>query len=949
MRGKTAGLVFIALWASSLLAGEPALVNGSMTDGEAVPTGWGKTWTPKDGGTLRVVRDTKVFVKGPASLRLETVGGFADGNTSQTIAGLAGRTVVLRGSLRSQDVQYASIALFIRDKNYQRVDWINLVQAWHTTNWKSFNRRLTVPANGANVMLMVYMKGKGKVWADELSLQVVEVTPLPRTKDSPIILHVGAVAPDIIGITIQAGHVRPSILARYVPRPGDKTQVEKNKQGVVREVLLISEGRPVGWLAGPKRDWLCTFEKLIGDALQTEFADLTTEYTITSKDDPAYATGLKPVALWRKSKPSDWAQPGRKFAMRHVIYLKLPKPLAVGKSYAISFGKVNVNSATRTYKHSPATTRSEAVHVSHVGFHPNDPAKRGFLSVWLGTGGAHAYPNGLRFSLIDDRTNQAAYDGKVVLAVAANQAERMKQDVNYNKTNVYRMDFSDFEKPGRYRLYVEGVGCSYRFEVGEMAWRRAYLVSMQGFRNHRSGVRLGVRRPRCYHPEDGVKVFQSTVPLMDTSMGLNLRDKNAFTELLRTKTDETLPQAWGGYMDAGDWDRRIQHLAATRLLLELLETTSKNPSVLDHFSKPVPLVAEALWNIDFYRRLQTKAGGVRGGVEAAAHPVKGEVSWLESLPVMAYAPGMWSSHIYAGVAARAACVLRKIDPKLAKTYEESALRAMNWAEAEYAKWKNDKTVAKRPRQIRDDRNLAALELYRLTGDKKWHAVFLEHTCLKDPDCELFDWKDHIQRDAAFVYARLDDKLADAKLKKTALGAILKEADRCITYSKGNAFGLVSTHKSKPHHMGFYSSPAECVQLVRAHALTGKLEYLKTIVLGTQYCLGANPMNMTFTTGLGHEWPKHPLHIDSRRSGRPAPAGITVYGQFDLELPMHKQGDYFNWPIKWFLARACTPTAWAWPSTEAYHDIFGWPAVNEYTIHQTLGPSSYVWGYLAARR
>jgi len=65
--------------------------------------------------------------------------------------------------------------------------------------------------------------------------------------------------------------------------------------------------------------------------------------------------------------------------------------------------------------------------------------------------------------------------------------------------------------------------------------------------------------------------------------------------------------------------------------------------------------------------------------------------------------------------------------------------------------------------------------------------------------------------------------------------------------------------------------------------------------------------------------------------------------------MHKQGNYFNWPIKWFLGRACTPTAWAWPSTEAYHDIFGWPAVNEYTIHQTLGPSSYVWGYLAARK
>ena len=72
-------------------AAAPALVNGSMTDGETAPTGWGNRCTPKGKGTLRVVRDTKVFVKGPAPLRLETVGGFADGNTSQTIPDLAAR------------------------------------------------------------------------------------------------------------------------------------------------------------------------------------------------------------------------------------------------------------------------------------------------------------------------------------------------------------------------------------------------------------------------------------------------------------------------------------------------------------------------------------------------------------------------------------------------------------------------------------------------------------------------------------------------------------------------------------------------------------------------------------------------------------------------------------------------------------------------------------------
>jgi len=93
MRLKLAAFPCLLLLTAGVYAGAaaPALVNGSMTDGEAAPTAWGKPWTPKGKGTLRVVRDTTVFVKGPASLRLEAVGGSADGNTSQTVADLTGR------------------------------------------------------------------------------------------------------------------------------------------------------------------------------------------------------------------------------------------------------------------------------------------------------------------------------------------------------------------------------------------------------------------------------------------------------------------------------------------------------------------------------------------------------------------------------------------------------------------------------------------------------------------------------------------------------------------------------------------------------------------------------------------------------------------------------------------------------------------------------------------
>jgi hypothetical protein len=44
-----------------------------------------------------------------------------------------------------------------------------------------------------------------------------------------------------------------------------------------------------------------------------------------------------------------------------------------------------------------------------------------------------------------------------------------------------------------------------------------------------------------------------------------------------------------------------------------------------------------------------------------------------------------------------------------------------------------------------------------------------------------------------------------------------------------------------------------------------------------------------------------------------------------------------------------PESRSWPTTEFYPDLGNWPPTNEYTVHQTFGPISSYWGYLAARR
>jgi endoglucanase len=133
-------------------------------------------------------------------------------------------------------------------------------------------------------------------------------------------------------------------------------------------------------------------------------------------------------------------------------------------------------------------------------------------------------------------------------------------------------------------------------------------------------------------------------------------------------------------------------------------------------------------------------------------------------------------------------------------------------------------------------------------------------------------------------------------------------------------------------------------LPRAHYLTGQQRYLAGTIAACQYSGGANPMNMSYTTGIGPRQPLAPLHIDSRVSGQRPPAGITVYGQSDPSMGY----SFDSFAHTWFLNRYGGVHSTNWPTAEAYIDLGTWPAMNEYTVHQTFSPTSYTWGYLAAR-
>ncbi|MEM8809868.1 MAG: glycoside hydrolase family 9 protein, partial [Cyanobacteria bacterium P01_G01_bin.38] len=728
----------------------------------------------------------------------------------------------------------------------------------------------------------------------------------------PEISQVYAVNSDIIALRFDAGQIIHGKQIPYQAEANDKIQQSQTPLAT----WLRRDGQIVGALSGADQAILYTLDQFVDQPLDRRWLQQSQSYQIRPVTSDASNT-IQPEAVFYKSKLTDIAwvpkSPVLQGPIAHTVYLQLPQSLTAGQRYKISLAESPFSPITFDYD--PKTSHSEAVHVSHLGFRPDDPAKVGFLSTWLGSGGGLSYPEGLSFWLVDEATDESVYQGKTELSVAQSKAEDSR-DRNYNGADVYRMDFSEFDETGYYRLCVEQVGCSFPFEIGNETWAKAFYVSARGFYHQRSGIALSepytdYYQPRSFHPEDGVKIFQSEVSLMETKMGIG--DRNAFKALVETRTEAMLPDAWGGYFDAGDWDRRIQHLDATRRLLELVdffpeyfqsvdlnlpESNNALPDVLD----------EALWGLDFFRRLQAEDGGIRGGIESAKHPKRGEASWQESLTVMAYAPDPWSSYIYAGVAAQAARILKDYDPTVASTYQDSALKAMAYAEQALPSLE----TASLHHDVRDRRNLAALELYRLTQDERWHQLFLDTTAFDQPVSEAYVWQNHNQREAAFIYAGLSGLPLNSAVQQNARQALLNDADTMLKGSQQTGFNWTKILPDTPVGAGNSLGAPKTTPLLHAHYLTGQNRYLRAAILASQFSAGANPDNLVYTTGLGHRSPQHPLILNQRVTNQPPPPGITVYGPLDA---LHFE-DY------WVFSRlgdTLSPDIYKTPTAESYLD------------------------------
>lgn len=189
--------------------------------------------------------------------------------------------------------------------------------------------------------------------------------------------------------------------------------------------VIVRDDTAIGCVVGPDASIIQAFDRLVGDPLDTAWASSPDSCAISSGMDEQFATSAAPVAVYRKSKPygNIHTGHGEKFATKHFLFLKLAVPLQADAQYTIAFDEDQLDGASVVFTYDPASTRSDAVHVSHLGFRPDDPVKRAYLSCWMGSRGGIDYGSKLGFDVIKMGNDTKVFSGKTRLQCAADEAE----------------------------------------------------------------------------------------------------------------------------------------------------------------------------------------------------------------------------------------------------------------------------------------------------------------------------------------------------------------------------------------------------------------------------------------------------------------------------------------------------------------------------------------------
>ncbi len=707
-------------------------------------------------------------------------------------------------------------------------------------------------------------------------------------------------------------------------------------------------------------------------------------YAISSSDDSNYTTAKNPTTVGRKSKAVDYNDEWQSvpYVWGHSIYIELPHAMQQGRSYTIQLNNIVENRNSVSFVYDVNKMRSPTVHVNQIGF-PSSGPKFAYLSQWMGDFNTSTHSNGgleldshagNQFRLVNYATGNTVYTGTISKRMDKTVQETGSWDFdpekNYTHADVWQCDFSAYTGSGEFVVAVDGIGCSYPFEIGNDVTREPFYYAMKGLFWQRQGIvkqmENGQVMPRDHHPDDIVWKWDSNWGGGHDVSGFNT-------------SSPRVHGIWGYYHDAGDWDGYVTHAKVPMSLLLLYDLapdrfydgdvdnkyklSPSDASWIDEGNNGIPdLLDEASWLVKYYKRarnvLKDNYGGT-GGVPAYVGrdgvPGNNITAWQDTREWYLSKESLEQTYLYAGLAAWYGVCLNKFHQLTSSgnhpdynSWISEATAAWNWA--------NSKTIA--IDNERRARGFAAANLYRATGNTTYQSAFETYQTW-EPWKGDGEWSNPSYYDMAIsVYAMIPSghNGLNTGLKSTLISEIqTKAVSTKVNNINANAFRC-GMEFNQFLQLGGFTTP-KLTLLAVAHKLSNDPQYLNAMKNVANYVLGGNQLNMVYLSGLGEHsdvWIFQPNgyltnDYNSKVYSNEPFIGFTSY--FGATGAASNYWFYQSKHSEYFSRTAAYPQAKdfpnSWPEAESkFHNRYSIQG-GEYTVHQQNNYMIYTMGYIKA--
>lgn len=680
--------------------------------------------------------------------------------------------------------------------------------------------------------------------------------------------------------------------------------------------------------------------------LDSQLASDASLWTISSSDDKNFGT-RQARAIWRKSKPMH-VNNNLEMELEHTLFLELPVSMRQGCSYT-----VEIPAALGSDKSSAEITfdiwnsASEAIHVNILGYTPSERAKTADLYLWMGDGGQRDYHSfeGRRVWLYNVDTGRKTSVGKVRFWKSRSDSINEAGGRDLTASDVWSLDFA-CNVPGKYRLAVEGIGCSMDFGISNDIYFQPYRYSVRGYYYMRVGEPANpsevwpVPRQPQFIPE--VDPIGLTVYLTDLhpwhpdwkKMSGDVWDEPHFKPALESYFwQHRLPgnpvnvEVRGGHSDAYDWDRHLSHVVNIYdLLLPYILTEgriSEDDLGIRESGNGIPdIIDEARNEVDFFLSIRDGEGYSQG----ITNPSK---EWTVMFQAGCTTMAAWANAANCAMLAAALKISGNVN--LAEHYTREAVTAFNYASRQENLQLDDRQDVMTGR---DFRQLAAAYLYYVTGDRKWEDIVASDSRIKCAESEISGTGDQIWATAAYLCG--PQECHYPKLKSDMKAVVNRIADKDFV-------GAMNQRPSRRASMDPRHRTSENLQIVMlAHHIattdTRRAELERCMYAEAGWGLGRNPSNIVEMTGLGQRHFQN-VYSTGHNDGDPG----THPGQTPFcGIEVWSKG---NGGDATLLTTRCYPEWNSWPQQDSYfNQRYLW--VNaEFTPRETMRGKMALLGYL----